>query len=217
MLGDSFSEFKDFVPRNSRDQNNPQTSIQQGNSFNTESLLPKNQNSAIMGLKIQQFASSICRQSCSCQCHTRRQWRSYQFLDQLLGTLFIGYSNTPRTTLSCDLMSCNRHQRNITTLFYVFPHWLLWHIWSVVLIHTRRDGLAASLRTFRNRRPSDRVFFCATTGDIVKLRALFNKGEASPSDIDGGSQLDLLTVRIISFIMGIEIHKITVCHFQRAN
>ena len=164
---------------------------------NSITFSPQNHSSAIAGLKVQQFTSSACRQSCSCQCHTRRNWRSSQIMDQFLGTLFIGYSYPPSIVLTCDLTSCRRHQRKVTTFLYVFPYWLLRRVWSVVLLYSHRDGLSASLRTYRNRSPADMVFAYIDIGDLNKLKILFDKGDASPFDFSAEANVSLLHVRIL--------------------
>ena len=172
-------------------------SIQHRQLANTNASSPLNQSPAIAYIKVQQVVRPTCRQICSCQCHTPGQWRSYRLLDQALGSLFIGYSRTPTITLKCDLKSCNRHQRGLVTALYVFPQWFLQRALSVVLVSTKRNGLTASLRTIRCRSSSDMVFHYVATGDITRLQTLFDKGEASPSDVIISTQLSVLQVRAV--------------------
>ena len=66
-----------------------------------------------------------------------------------------------------------------------------------MLLYTRRDGLVASLRTFRIRSNSDVVWLYVVRGDIANLKALFERGEASPSDIGATTQIGLLQVCLL--------------------
>ena len=193
-----------------------QGSEQSANSLVTAVSPAENQKSTIVGIRVQQFASSSCFRDCSCQCHARQKWRSFQLLDQFLGALFVGYSHAPKVTLRCDITSCRRHQRSLTTLVYVFPHWFLWQIWSVTLLYARRDGLEANLRVYRVRPASDAVFLYATTGQTMKLKTLFDKGDASPFDIEAESNGILLQVVYHLAITAVETDTITECRSQDA-
>ena len=197
LLGEGINSMRDNASQSSGHQDRLQTSRQLENSSGTMLSSPENHQSRIIGLKIRQSASSTCRRNCSCQCHMRQNWRSYQFLDQFLGGLFVGYSHAPKATLSCDSLLCGRHHRTITIISYVFPYWFVWRIWSIMLLYTARDGLEASFRIIRAWRVSDLVFLYAATGDMVKLKGLFDRGEASPFDVGAESGICVLGVGTI--------------------
>ena len=173
----------------------PHSITQRDRRLSKKDSVIRKKDSAIIGLKVEQLAISDCRQNCSCQCHMRKQWRSHQLFNKVLGNLFIGYSRTPHIALNCDLASCGRHQRSIITVIYVFPQWLLNQVLSVMLFYSRRSGIVANLKILRPRSETDIVWMYVTTGDVDRIKASFDRGEASPFDIGGSSDCNFLAVR----------------------
>ena len=190
-----FTVSKDLVPRGSEKGKDSMPNVHNTQLSNDTVLSPENQTPAVIGLSVRQLAIPVCQQSCCCQCHRRRHWRSPQLLDQVLGALFIGYSRTPTATLACDLTSCSGTQRSHLTVLYVFPQWFLQSILSVAMVYTKGRGLEVSIRTVRIRRQGEQVFFYAERGYLTKVQALFRRGEASPFDIEAGTHESLLRVR----------------------
>ena len=106
----------------------------------------------------------------------------------------MGYSRTPNVAVKCDLVSCGRQQRKLVTLVYIFPQWLLKRALSIMFCYSRSGGVAASLRTLRPRSESDMVWVYIDNGDVGRLKALFDRGEASPFDVTGTNQVGPLQV-----------------------
>ena len=161
--------------------------------------------SGIVSVKVQQVLVSPCLRRCLCKCHTRRQWRTPQLFDWLIGRLFLGYSSTPNAAPSCNLDSCGRYRHNLITVIYAFPQWFLWQTVSIIMLHTKRDGPVLSLRTLRARDPSSAIFFHVERGDIAMVKSLFERGEASPFDINAQISESLIQV-CISIIADVNLY-----------
>ena len=187
------------------------SSIQRDVLLSGKNSVPQKQVSAMIGLKVQQRAIAECRQNCLCQCHRRNQWRSHTIFNQIFGNLFIRYSRAPSIVLKCDLASYGRHQQSLTTAIYVFPQWLLQQVLSITLSYSRRDGIVASLRTFRPRRNSDMLLVYVSTGEVDRVKALFDRGEASPFDIGESTHLGLLQVRAMLLYVDHITNVLVVC------
>ena len=174
-------------------QDNLSSNTQQGERLSGINPIPR-RHQAVVGLKVQQLTIAECRRSCPCQCHMRKQWRSYQLFDRILGNLFVGYSRPPNVALKCDLESCGRQTRSLVTVIYAFPQWLLRQVLSAVLISSRRNGIVVSLKTLRPRSSSDVFWDYIVQGDVDRVKTLFDRGEASPFDIGARTQIDPLRV-----------------------
>src|SRR5215469_10094539 len=62
-----------------------------------------------------------CKDGCTCVCHQRKSYRSYRFLEAVLGSLFIGYSGQPKVNVNCNISQCANNRPNKIELTYIFP------------------------------------------------------------------------------------------------
>ena len=125
-----------------------------------------------------------CSTSCNCSCHIRRRLKSPRLLDGFLGTLFIGYSGSPLLSQRCDQVSCRGRRNSSTSFIYQFPRWFL--ISRMIQLKakvTKLYGPELSLRFNRVIDGCALVFYYATTGDLCKMKKLFQQGCASPNDV----------------------------------
>ena len=164
------------------------------------SLMPGQANhhgpSNTISIKVKQFMGSSCTtRKCLCTCHTRRRKRSPQLLDQLIGTLFLGYSSTPLFRPECNKAACSQPSFSIVTVVYFFPQWFLYRALYINSWYTNRDGPEIGLRIIRTRPDNSVIFHYADVGDIDGIKGLFAKGEASPHDITATHGNTLLAVR----------------------
>ena len=122
---------------------------------------------------------------CRCSCHRPHRFRSPQFLDQLLGSFFLGYVGLPMISVSCDTFECNHQPSPTLWIDYYFPGWFL--DWRVhFLIRNRRGfGPEQSLRVTRVVAPTADPIKAAMQGDVERMRSLLRDGHASPYDTDG--------------------------------
>lgn len=127
---------------------------------------------------------SNCSRSCICSCHTRRRLSTPRLLDGFLGTLFIGYSGSPLLSQKCDQISCRGQKNSSNSLIYQFPRWfVISRMIQLKASVTAMYGPELSLRFNRIVDGKALVFYYATTGDVSKMKQLFEQGRASPSDV----------------------------------
>ena len=125
-----------------------------------------------------------CSRVCNCSCHVRRSLKSPRLLDGFLGTLFVGYSGSPLLSQRCDQVSCRGRKISTTSFIYQFPQWFL--ISRMILLKAKFTALYGPELSLRFNRVVDGkalVFYYATTGDLSKMKELFQKGCASPNDV----------------------------------
>ncbi len=127
---------------------------------------------------------SQCSRSCKCSCHIRRRINTPRLLDGFLGTLFIGYSGLPLPSQKCDQVSCRGRKDSSTSFVYKFPRWFVMsRMVQLKAKVTAMYGPEVSLRFNRVVDGKALVFHYATTGDVSKMKQLFEQGRASPSDV----------------------------------
>ena len=125
-----------------------------------------------------------CGPYCDCPCH-RNQTISHtqtpRLLDQIIGSLFLGYSATPTFTAQC-VMTCRRRasQKRIR-VSYFFPTWFYWRAISAAM--TLSDSGPELILRIPKARPSDwKIFGRAANNEIHLLRQLLITKQASPTD-----------------------------------
>jgi hypothetical protein len=124
-----------------------------------------------------------CPSPCNCACHQQQHFGSSNFLHQLLGSLFIGYTGLPLITPQCT-SSCQRRSAPMLLIRYYFPMWLLLRLVWLISIKMGQHSLKFSLE-FRRTVPNNAdVFHVTACGDIESLRVLFGRKKASPMDVD---------------------------------
>lgn len=150
-----------------------------------------------VGIRTAQFPRTACTPWCSCVCHTEHRFRTPRLLDQIIGSLFIGYSGMPVNTKPCTEYSCHQRSQPTTYITYFFPQWFLARMFSFVLTVTPMAGPVASLKVQRTVPANAEIFKFAQSGDVDKMRHLFENGLASPHDVHFESGVTALHVCII--------------------
>ena len=154
-----------------------------------------------IGIRADARNLSECSKTCQCSCHIRRRLSTPRLLDGLLGTLFIGYSGAPLSSQQCDQVSCQGRKSSTTSLVYTFPRWfVVSRILQLKAKVTAMYGPEVSLRFNRVVNGKALVFHYATTGDVIKMKQLFEQGRASPSDVRYDSGWTPLHVSLIAKI-----------------
>lgn len=125
-----------------------------------------------------------CRQYCPCICHSPSTVKTPSFIKQALGSLFMKFSGVPVLTPRCDNKACAKEKGSGVKFDYFFPSWLCAR--RIITQFTTSDLQAPELKIRIPRvRPNQApVFNLARCGDTEGLRTLFEKGLASPYDID---------------------------------
>lgn len=125
-----------------------------------------------------------CRQHCRCVCHSYSTVKTPSFIKGALGSLFLKFSGFPILTSRCDNTTCAKAKASGVKFDYFFPSWLCSR--RLIAQYTTSDLQAPELRIRVPRvrpRQSD-IFNMARLGDVDGLKTLFEKGLASPYDVD---------------------------------
>jgi hypothetical protein len=133
-----------------------------------------------------------CDRWCKCACHLKKKWASPQVLDLVVGQLLLGYTGFIRPRQKCTKHSCRQQSDLKTQVTYRFPSWFVSLSISVMIAKRAMQTPEMLVRVLRVRPyGSTDLFRFATHGNIEKLQDLFNKGEASPWDVqpDGRNAL----------------------------
>jgi len=146
-------------------------------------------------IRTSNYWGTPCRAGCCCACHKRHQVQTPRILENLIGTLFLGYSGLPMVTPSCDESSCRQRLIPSTQITYYFPRWFLQRAISLAIMLLPNDGPVASLRVQRAVSGSSKLFDYANIGDVESMKRLFSSGLASPHDVRFDSGTSALQVR----------------------
>ena len=168
----------------------PQLGIQHTESTNTSTSVAK---------AIQKPASSqkYCAAWCSCQCHKRQSLKTAKLVQNVFGTLSVSWSGIPKLAKTCDQHACRRRSDPTLSVTYRFPQALVQRVMCLSMSYASMCGPELRVRLPRVVDWTSPVWRPAIDGDVTTMRALFEKGEASPWDVNpiGGS---ILHVRFLS-------------------
>ena len=141
-----------------------------------------------------------CFPSCRCMCHQPRYMKSPRFLNNILGTMFFGYSGCPSGGLqNCTDSACLAQSEFRAYVNYYFPSWLLSKAMTLILMLGTANGPCLTL-TVRSIVPSDaEIFRLADFNDVTGLQRLFSRRLASPNDLLAYTGVNALIVRLFHF------------------
>ena len=150
--------------------------------------------SETIGIGVTQYTSS-CTTGCRCVCHKRGKTATPQFVNRVLGQLFVGYTGMPLLSPKCDSDTCKKAQTPNVSLEYWFPLGFFWsQILRLQLTYQPNIGPQAALSTLRQVSDSSMCVDYALSGNIEGLKDLFKKGMASPRDVSSTRGYTLLRV-----------------------
>ena len=137
-------------------------------------------------LRIRAYASSNqqypCTPQCNCTCHNVHASKSPNFLHNVIGTLFIGYSGYPIQAFQSCLPNCSSSSTFRTCVHYLFPSWLLVKTLTVTLTSLYLKEISISL-TIRPVIPnSAEIFRLLRSDDVDSIKRLLVARLASPND-----------------------------------
>lgn len=136
-----------------------------------------------------QLTTSHCGSDCCCSCHRRSGFRSPSLLDNVLGSLSVGYHASPWTTPTCNSPCC-RHRFKKFTYIHAFPQWLSNRILLAHLAYSQSKGPELCFRMLRVRSTDSDIFRLfggprqADEVIMTGVRRMFDNGEASVLDVD---------------------------------
>ncbi|KAL8927509.1 MAG: hypothetical protein Q9208_002314 [Pyrenodesmia sp. 3 TL-2023] len=128
----------------------------------------------------------VCGPYCDCPCHRDRFVALQQtphWLDQFIGSLFLGYSATPDDTPQCITSCSGRASMKRIRLSYFFPAWCYWRAIRAALILS--DTGPEFVVRMPKAVPTDwKLFGRAFNNEFVTLRQLLKTKQAAPTDTD---------------------------------
>jgi hypothetical protein len=128
-----------------------------------------------------------CKTLCSCVCHRRTRIAAPRLLDQILGSLIVGFAGSLFNTIRCNQTMCaNRDAKKgfRMDLKYFFPRWALQKVFLMTL--EVMQAQPTMVIAVRNTLPANSELYTATQdGNVTRLKYLFNNRLAFPNDIGG--------------------------------
>lgn len=140
------------------------------------------------------YRQSSCSSRCLCHCHKTYFAKTPTLTQDIIGSLFIGYSNTPINRKPCNEKLCKQQRSSLLKVNYYFPSWLLHRMVAFKNIWNPNEGHQISVRIPRVVDPFSDVFLVADHGNLESLKELFDQGLASPFDISGDDGESVLQV-----------------------
>ena len=140
---------------------------------------------------------NYCNSCCACCCHKRTRIHMPSVVVNLVGSLYLTYSNG-YTHLPCNDESCQRRLQVMLNLTYHFPRWLLSRVIDTYWGSDPIGCPIAALRMPRIRPDTAPIFHLAAAGDIAGMRRMFRLGLASPDDVSHAFGYSVLHVSQIN-------------------
>ena len=137
-----------------------------------------------------------CGPPCPCPCHHQKRVRSPRLLDDILGSLFIGYSGLPCYQQTCD-RDCKQGSSEVGVgLQYAFPRWMLNRIVCMRVMSSKIKGPELLLRCLRVRPRNAPIFQATLEGNLSGVMDLLTNGQASLLDVSpqGNSLLHVCSI-----------------------
>lgn len=143
--------------------------------------------SSVNQLRFDTTFTRSCCSFCSCSCHRQIRLKSPNFLKNILGLIFVGYTSVPLASApqACNLLSCRRQGESTIVATYVFPFWFFQR---TIFMKFKARGPELLLRV-RRVRPNDAAIFLALENNNIKVvKKLLAAGEASILDVNEDGQ-----------------------------
>lgn len=139
--------------------------------------------------------TSSCRSGCMCTCHVKSRAKTPDFIDRIMGQLFVDYAGFPGLARKCDDAECQAAQGPLMNAEYWFPAGVFWsRIIRFQVSFQRNMGPSFELSTLRRVPDTAEAVTFAQNGNIPGLINLFKRGVASPVDISETRGYSLLRV-----------------------
>ncbi|KAL9117489.1 MAG: hypothetical protein Q9187_005974 [Circinaria calcarea] len=125
-----------------------------------------------------------CCSSCLCSCHHQNRVRSPRLLNDILGSLLIGYSGLPCYRQTCDRDCKKGASKGGVILQYTFPGWILKKTLCMMMACSKMKGPELLLRCLRVRPEESPIFEAVRAGNLSEVKNLLVNGEASIIDVN---------------------------------
>ncbi len=137
-----------------------------------------------------------CTMSCDCSCHKQRRLRTPGWANQVIGSLFVGYTGFAPFSPSCDVTNCHGRSHSTTQITYTFPWWFMSRALAMTIAYCQPNGPELCLRVFRVRPQNAGIFSAAYFGHVERVKKLLSEGSASVLDVEHVSKKTALHVCI---------------------
>lgn len=139
--------------------------------------------------------SNRCKSTCDCSCHRFKYGQTLSALQNVLGSLFVGYRGFPALSGTCTVPTCRGNATAHLHVDYFFPRWILHKAVRASLTTNHASDPELCIRLV-NIRPHDaEIFRAAFQGDADTTRKLLTRGQASVRDVESTSGHSPLHVR----------------------
>ena len=152
-----------------------------------------------------------CDPWCPCVCHKESRAETPQFLQSIVGALFVGYSGLPLLTPPCNNKACHRTGEGLLQVNYYFPKWFLARIISVAVRYNETNirRPEVSVRILNSRSRTEGIFESSIRGDANAVKHFLASGKASILDVTDDSGHSPLHVRDPPSVIEIANHIIS--------
>lgn len=154
-----------------------------------------------VNVRLSQYASA-CQLGCSCACHCTTKSSTPNFVNSLIGKMFVAYVGVPLLSPKCNLVDCERTQSPAIVVEYWFPFRFCWSkIIQLQLAYISNMGPKVQVKTLRQVPDSAQCVQYAMAGNIDGLKDLFIRGLASPMDISTTRGYTMVRVRSLILLL----------------
>lgn len=135
-----------------------------------------------------------CTISCNCSCHKQSRLRTPNWANNVLGSLFVGYTGFSPLSPRCDVASCQGRSYSVTQITYTFPWWFLSRVLATTIAYCQPRGPELYLRVFRVCPHDADIFYASLQGHVESVKKLLSEGRASVLDVIYNSNMTALHV-----------------------
>lgn len=97
---------------------------------------------------ILKLSQNSCNSACHCACHRRNSFKSPNFLNSILGSLFVAYEPSPWSAQACESLICRKRSQKLTYT-YAFPRWFLHRVLVMNMAFSPHQGPEFVLRMMK--------------------------------------------------------------------
>lgn len=137
-----------------------------------------------------------CTILCNCSCHKQSRLRTPKWANNVLGSLFVGYTGVSPISPGCDVASCQGRSYSVTQITYTFPWWFLSRALAMTIAYCQPDSPELCLRVFRVRPYGADIFYTSRRCLVHSVKKLLFEGRASVLDVTNYSKRTALHVYI---------------------
>lgn len=117
---------------------------------------------------------SLCLRTCRCPCHlrgpARHYWQTPAYLQEIIGTLFVGYTGFPVRTMPHHSKECAAQQGAQFEARYIFPSWFLRYCVDICVRKAPTGPSIGLVVKHRIEYAHTNIFHAVNTGNIDRVR-----------------------------------------------